>query len=146
MKLRIYLLLIAIPLVCALGCGNRMKVYDVTGRITVNGESPGTELIITFTNPDNVTAQGLVSPDGTYTLSTLRKNDGAMEGEYRVLLRMARMEPPEESPDAASYFVPIDSKYEAATTSDLTANVVKGGENVFNFDVAPNPERRKPKK
>src|SRR5262245_53639354 len=92
-----------------LGCGDtsRPKLGRVSGKVTYNGQ-PVTRGIVSFVprgGPGAQTGQpatGEIGPDGTYTLTTFEKGDGAVLGEHTVLV-LAR----EEDPAIKGHGMPI---------------------------------------
>jgi hypothetical protein len=72
------------------GCGDSAGMYPVTGKVTYHGE-PAVGATVTFvrkgsTDPfKEVTPQGVVGDDGTFTLHGPR-GDGAAPGDYAVLV------------------------------------------------------------
>ena len=71
------------------GCGDSSGLpprYAVTGKVTYNG-APVPKGTVTFepASPDGRHASGAIT-DGTYSLSTLGDNDGAMPGDYKVVI------------------------------------------------------------
>jgi hypothetical protein len=82
---------------------------------------------VIFDLPDRQTsARGIVQPDGTFSLMTNKPGDGALAGEYTVLV-VEGARKPLGGPDP-SLMAPgqLDSKYADPRTSDLTATVKPG--------------------
>ena len=89
----IFILAVAAGLACT-GCGEdwQAQTYPAHGRITINGEPPAgavVELRSTGEQPDvrNSRPWGIVQEDGSFTLSTYEKGDGAPAGSYKVVVR-----------------------------------------------------------
>ena len=80
----------ALMLVISAGCGPR-NLAKVTGKVTVDGQ-PMPFGRIQFspvaakdaTNADGKPAQAYLASDGTFELTTYKKNDGAVIGSHRV--------------------------------------------------------------
>lgn len=77
-----------------IGCGDgwRAKTYPAAGRLTINGVAPEGARVHLHSvgqkvDQRNSSPWGIVQKDGTYTLSTYEKGDGAPPGEYKVTLR-----------------------------------------------------------
>ncbi len=72
-------------------------------------------------------ALGRIEPDGSYRLSTLGTNDGALPGEYQVAVS-DQGEFPAEVVDAAQIAPQgvLPARYATAHTSELTATVPPG--------------------
>ncbi|MEE2641591.1 MAG: carboxypeptidase regulatory-like domain-containing protein [Planctomycetota bacterium] len=75
-------------LVC--GCGNDdyPRRYTVTGTVTFpDGEPVRTGVVEFLPKNGNLTANGNIQSDGTYSLSTIESEDGACPGEYIVVIK-----------------------------------------------------------
>lgn len=110
-----------------LGCGGS-NTEPVTGQVVWEDGSPAGELAdytVEAELPDGKTvARGSIGPDGRFTLSTFRPEDGAEPGEYKVLIApvsRAEFEPP--------LTVTIPAKYHTFETSGLSFTVVRGQKN-----------------
>jgi hypothetical protein len=84
-------LLIVVPWM-VLGCGDDElgKRYAVSGSVTRQGK-PLTKGSVNFmpANPSTGrAATGEIRPDGTYSLTTQNPDDGALAGDYRVVISM----------------------------------------------------------
>lgn len=69
------------------GCGDdKPATYPVTGKVTLNGK-PVADATITFVGepPENSAATRTKS-DGTYEIATYEAGDGALPGEYKVMV------------------------------------------------------------
>src|SRR5262245_52612495 len=82
--------LILVSIVCATGC-NRGPVptYPVSGRVVFGDKAPLPGGNIEFSPVDGkvrTSARGMIAEDGTFTLTTFRDADGAIEGKHRVLI------------------------------------------------------------
>jgi hypothetical protein len=111
----------------------------VSGQVTYKGK-PVPHGTIAFI-PDGATAAtGEIGPDGSYTLTTFRKGDGAIPGTHRVVI--TALEDPATPVEAWSKLPPpiIPAKYLNLTTTDLRAEV-KEGENTINFEL--NDDKKK---
>ena len=78
---------------CA-GCGDdwQAETHPARGRVTVNGQPPAgaiVELHSAGGKPDvrNSRPWAVVGDDGSYTLTTYEKGDGAPAGSYKVVVR-----------------------------------------------------------
>jgi hypothetical protein len=88
---------------------------------------------VSFIPDGGTVATGEIGPDGSYTLTTFRKGDGAILGMHRVVI--SAVDAGKEGEAAASLPAPIiPLKYMNLSTTDLRAEV-KDGENVYNFDL-----------
>src|SRR5688500_12486704 len=74
------------------GCAPSMpRTYPVQGQVTVKGGklAPKSTIIFQLASDPNVTADGEIQPDGTFTLATRlfgQSQDGAVEGDHNVLI------------------------------------------------------------
>jgi hypothetical protein len=128
-------LLLGVAVVSLTGCGNNKKKTNIVrGKVTFNGkEVPnGT---ITFFPENGPTASGEIQPDGSYTLTTFKTGDGAIEGAYKVVIVAMQDQSnrlPEDRNPLPATIVP--DKYTSIATTDLRAEV-KAGENTFDFNL-----------
>lgn len=123
----------------AVGCGGSggPEMARVSGKVTYQGK-PLTKGTISFisADPNGTNANSVIGPDGSYSLQTTNPNDGAVVGEYRVIVS-------DVDPNALNTAAPgepvkkqeraIPEKYEKPDTSGLTRKVVSGSNT---FDIA----------
>lgn len=128
------LFLVLAVFVIAVGC-NGSNLASVKGKVTYM-DKPVTSGTISFVSADKPSAYGDLQSDGTYTLKTDKPGDGATPGAYKVIVvamqDQAGLLPEARSPLPAPT-VPL--KYTSLATSDLTAEVEKGKDNVINFNL-----------
>jgi hypothetical protein len=128
----------------AAGCGGS-GIYPVDGKVTWKDGSPAKELegaLVVFDLPEKqTTARGSVRSDGSFKLTTKTDGDGALAGDYKVLIIERRLAG--GTPDDPGAMAPghMDVRYSDPRTTDLTATV-KPGSNPVTLTV----ERNKPKK
>jgi hypothetical protein len=67
------------------GCGSKLTVYPVKGRVTFNGK-PVTMGTVAFHAADDRVplVRGELQADGSFELTTYRKGDGAAPGKYQI--------------------------------------------------------------
>jgi hypothetical protein len=124
------------------GCGGGGP-YPVEGKVVWKDGSPAKELEgsqVVFDLPEKQTsARGIILADGTFRLTTNNPNDGALAGEYKVLILETRKQ--QGGPDSSN-IAPgvIDSRFYDPRTSDLKATV-KPGTNQITLTVERNPVR-----
>jgi hypothetical protein len=111
------------------GCGSsHPATYPVAGKVAFEDGTPlRTGGIVMFESvatdeQPKMSAAGLLTPDGSFQLSTFKEGDGAVAGKHRALIR------PQRKTENASQFSqpassPIDPKFERFETSNLTFNV-----------------------
>jgi hypothetical protein len=116
--------------------------------VKYNGQPVG-DAVITFSRQENSPpAYGVTNANGLATLSTFDSNDGAILGEHSVAIIKQEFDTTaQDVPQESEDYVPspgaspppvikdlIPRKFSQATTSGLTANVKRGG-NEFTFDL-----------
>ena len=121
------------------GCGPP-AMQKVTGKVTYDdGSAPVGEFAVvrfesvagSHAEGQGKSASGNIKPDGTYTLTTIDKDDGAYVGEYKVCFTVLKGYPKGISM--------VDPKFTAVQTTPHTAKVVKGGPNKFDFTISKAP-------
>jgi hypothetical protein len=128
------------------GCGSA-KVYPVSGQVNFNGKPMAGTGSITFIpvvqKEGSPMAGGEVLADGTYKLTTVKINDGAMAGDYKVVIsQVTSVEPKpvadgEAAPAVVAALKPdqlIPAIYADHANSPLTATV-KAESNTINFEL-----------
>jgi hypothetical protein len=127
---------------CLSGCGSGL--HPVEGKVVWKDGSPAKELengYVVFDLPEKQTsARGTIQGDGTFRLTTNKPNDGALAGDYKVLVvEIGRK--PLGGPDATA-IAPgaMDTKFSDPRTSGLTASV-KPGTNQITLTVERAPRR-----
>jgi hypothetical protein len=109
-----------LTLIVAGGCGGQGLV-PVSGKITHKDGTPVTSGMVIF-EPEahKNSARGEIKADGTFQLGTNTNNDGALEGDYKVLIAPQPL--PEEGKRVRS---PIGAKYQSLETTPLKCTVGK---------------------
>ena len=125
------------------GCGqpdHGFNLAQVSGTITYNGEPLDDALVAFDPEGGGRIASGRTDAEGHYKLTTVDEYDGAIVGRHgvRVVKRVAAKAPHLPQPDAYAPLIP--EKYFNVSTSGLTAEVVDGESNVFNFTLADDAE------
>lgn len=123
-------------LICVLiGCGSdRLRTVPVRGTVKLDGKAVpnGTIMFVPSSGP---TATAEIQPDGSYSLTTYQKGDGAVPGNYTVVvIAMAdtsKVLPEERNPLPPSI---VPDLYTSVATSPLRAEV-KDQENVLEFNL-----------
>ena len=109
------------------GCSGGPKIVPVSGKIVYMDGTLATNLAgytVEFESIDGkidskrVSANGTVTKEGTFMLTTLKEGDGALVGKHRVLIS-----PPGADGDTPSKPHVIMPKYVSYETSGLTAEV-----------------------
>jgi hypothetical protein len=134
------------------GCSKYPATAPVKGKITLNGKPVSTGRISFHPTTGERPALANIQPDGSYSLTTFQRGDGALLGHHKVSIKSTRIEneapPPKdfkEDAELAAKFGTkggphlvflVDKKYYDERTTDLEAEV-KPGDNQINFDLPP---------
>lgn len=113
------------------GCGSQ-TLFPVTGKVTHKDGKPVTAGLVIFepVNP-TISARGEIQADGSFRLGTHGATDGAMEGDYKVLIAPPPL--PEEGKRLRS---PIHPKYQTLESTPLKFSVTRNRDkNRFNIEV-----------
>jgi len=123
--------LIALVLFGASGCGSP-TLFPVSGRVTYKDGKPVTAGLVIFEPvSQKISARGEIQADGSFQLGTHRDNDGALEGEYKVLVVPPPL--PEEGKQRRS---PVHAKYQNLESTPLKFTVTRDRDkNKFNIEV-----------
>jgi hypothetical protein len=137
---------IAIALTLVWGCGKtdtRARRVPVSGTVLYKGQ-PAAEATVLFDPVGNTpAATGKTDASGRYQLTTFDANDGAVPGEYKVVVRKVQVIPgskPETASDDFAGLPPdekwlLPTKYGHSESSGLTATVKENAANDFKFEL-----------
>lgn len=116
--------LAALAIVAVAGCGKRVAMAPVEGRVTLDGTplQLGAVMVQPKAGP---AAQAKINPDGTFRLGTFKPDDGAIVGPatVRVICRKEITQPGSERAYGPSL---IPEKYSRFETSGLTVDIKAG--------------------
>ena len=122
----------ALGLLMAVGCGEakveRTPVFPVTGQVTVKGQAAHGAIVAL--HPKAPLEGGAPNPranvdkDGTFSVTTFDKGDGAPAGEYVVTVLWYK--PIGKGNDVAPGPNVVPRKYATAATSDIVVKVAAG--------------------
>jgi hypothetical protein len=88
MRVAVLCLVALLPLA---GCSNKPKLVPFTGRVVVEGRTQlGGDPIVALVPAEGLgkeRLQGMINPDGAFTLNTYPHGDGVMPGRYKVLVQ-----------------------------------------------------------
>ena len=147
-----------------LGCGNGESALDtvpVSGVVTLDGTPvEGANVVFAPTSGSGTAASGVTDASGRYQLTTQDPNDGALAGSYVVMISKTETEPSaaaaavkpgmsaEEATKAAmeardksgeadepQVSDKLPAKYKDPAASGFKAEVSKGGQTEFNFEL-----------
>jgi hypothetical protein len=122
-------------LFAAAGCGTNglTGLYKVKGKITLQGQ-PIDDVVVTFkpieVDPAKRPAGGRSTADGTFVISTLKPNDGAYPGKYKVLVGKFVAN---KAQTLSSDTVPM--KYRNAETTPIEYEVKAGKNALLTIDI-----------
>src|SRR5262249_17280259 len=89
------------------GCDNgRPKTAVVKGKVTFNGKPVPHGTVLFVPVVPGTTATGAIAPDGSYSLTTFKKGDGAVLGKHKVAI-LAMDDKPGALPTDANLPPPI---------------------------------------
>ena len=130
-------------LLCGCGGPKNPPTFPLSG---IDGK-PLTEATVSFIPSDGQSpANGTTDGSGRFTLTTFSQGDGAMQGNYRVtVMKFEKAEGAEVADTSDDNYDPnavskppqnrVNKKYASAQTSGLTATVLAGPENSFEFNL-----------
>jgi hypothetical protein len=112
---------------------DRKAVYPVHGRVVDSDNQPAVGALLIFhrteADPNDLNKpRGYVDADGSFSLTTYTKDDGAPEGEYLVSIEWL---PPPTSPFARRGVDRLQGRYRDPTTSGLRFRIEKQANNVL---------------
>jgi hypothetical protein len=123
------------------GCNRGPAMVPLTGKVIYNGK-PLEFGTVAFQPPGGQPARGDIQPDGTFTLSTYRLNDGVVLGKHKVRVacyesqRPGTVKPPGEQ-SLGKLLIP--KKYTLFEQSGLTAEVHEGENPPLTFELKGPP-------
>lgn len=123
--------IVSLVLLAASGCGSQ-TFFPVSGKVLHKDGKPVTAGLVIFEPvSQKISARGEIQPNGSFQLGTHTNNDGAMEGEYKVLIAPPPL--PEEGKRLRS---PIPAKYQSLESTPLKFTVTRdGSKNRFDIQV-----------
>jgi hypothetical protein len=137
-RYRKYLIVAAMVLAStSVGCGGRkLPTYPARGKVVFADGTPlagGTVEFCPVESEKAVTARGQIQLDGSFGLGTFQLDDGAIEGEHRVLVCPA---PPKRFGLASDPKLALDLRFTQFDTSGLKFTVTRDpGRNRFILQV-----------
>ena len=112
------------------GCGGGPdKLFPVRGVISFEDGQPARELAggtVTFDSEElHKSATGKIQDDGSYQLTSVKKNDGAVLGRYKVMIAPPAADGQDDRDRAAPVRMKplIDPRYQSLKTTDLVVEV-----------------------
>jgi len=77
--------ILTIGLLCSLAFSGCSKNVSLQGKVTFEDGSPLTVGTVNFTSESGL-SRGIIQPDGTYQIGTLKSGDGLLPGTYKVYI------------------------------------------------------------
>jgi hypothetical protein len=97
-----FFVLTVLPMGLALGCGGVGRPVPVSGKVEWEDGTPVSGVTVTFWPKKQgegvLTASGYTGKDGTFELTTHNPGDGALPGEYAILV--VKVQTPVETPSS----------------------------------------------
>jgi predicted small lipoprotein YifL len=113
------------------GCGKSYPdYYPVTGKVYYR-DQPLTTGVVMFQPPSGPPATGQIQSDGSFTLVTHGRADGAMPGLNQVRITAREMKADAAEMALGKHLIP--ERYSQFSTSGLTAEVSAGDNEPFEF-------------
>jgi hypothetical protein len=124
--------LLTILLLVAAGCGSkhpdRLAVFPVSGQVTWNGQPLPNAFVVLHPKGAHdlraVTARGQTDQSGNFRVTTYEAGDGAPVGDYAVTVAYHQLVATGGGYEPGPNVLP--SKYAAPETTELTAHVAEG--------------------
>jgi hypothetical protein len=129
------------------GCAKKgMKTAVVKGTVSYDGKPLPYGSVLFIPESPGPTATGEIGPDGTYTLTTYAKGDGAVLGKHKVVVS-AQEDTSNQLPDSRNPLPPpiVPDKYTNPATTDLRAEV-EDTVNTKNFELTGELSSKKKKR
>ena len=143
-----------IILTVVIGCGGKKwpPTNKTAGTVTLDGQPLEGATVSFFPQGDFKPANGKTDSAGRFEMTTFNANDGAMTGSFGVAVARYPELKIETTPEGTPWTEDMESdappeadkpdendlpkKYADPETSGLTATVVKGDNNVVNFELS----------
>ena len=125
------------------GCSDtKFKTYRVDGRVVFEDQQPVKFGRIEFYQPErDVSAYASIREDGTFSMGTVKANDGAVEGPHQVMIMQmimsARAGMPGVTEQPRAHGTHIARQFADFDSSGLTFVVEPHNKNFAEFVVSP---------
>jgi len=112
------------------------RTVKIRGRVTYKGQPVCSGFVTFLDDLGHRPAAGNLQSDGTYELSTFTAGDGALSGQYKVLVLSLQNEPTPDKPSQPVVSA-IPTKYGKPQTTPLTITIPaeRGSPIELNFDL-----------
>ena len=127
---------ISLLMLILVGCSQsngRVKVYPVSGKVSVRGAAAEGARVVFYPVSEELKKPGMPIPYGTtdgqgvFKLRSYDADDGAPEGEYKISVIWFDLPPEKAQENPSSAKDRLSGKYSNPQNSNLTAKVEKGG-------------------
>lgn len=132
------MLAVCLMIFLAVGCGpRRPATVRVSGRVLLDGAPLPAAAVLFEPVSGGVPARGSTGSDGTFTLTTFTRGDGALPGRHRVAVSKVVVEGVAAGPDGLEAAPPagppteravVPTRYADPATSGLEATVAAGAD------------------
>lgn len=116
----------ALVVLLAVGCAqsDNPKTYPVTGKVTYRGKPVVSGMVMLTPVESGHAATGNLEKDGSFKLTTFKKDDGAVPGKYQVAVQAFPAEGAGlPGAEFAGKAPPVPMKYMSPASSGLTAEI-----------------------
>jgi hypothetical protein len=120
---------------CIIGCGPGTSGAKGTAKLKDGTALPGGTVVL-FSVGGGSSAYADIQSDGTFVLGTLDVDDGAIPGEYKVVVTATTSGEHDESGGGGESKSLVHTKYNSVETTDLSVEIVSG-ENTLNLELEP---------
>lgn len=117
-----------LAMACCVGCGTTgPAIAPVNGKVLIDGK-PLTQGRVVAVPAAGRGANGIIQPDGSFTLSTYEPGDGALVGTHKISV-VAYAGAGAGGPESSLGNLIVPRRYINPETSGLTIDVTADGEN-----------------
>ena len=122
-----------ISLIFVLGCAEGVKTFPTTGKVVYKADGKPFNGLIYFeaVKPPHTRSMAQTNADGTFSLSTVKEESGAVEGEQVVRIDVDQTDEAQIKDKAKN----IHPKYLDFSTSPLKVKVEAGKANNFTIEL-----------
>jgi hypothetical protein len=134
MRQHAFWIMLGIAACCPAGCGPNVKLVEVTGKVTYNGNPPNDEgCNIVFLGPNGKQVTAPIAPSGEYKATGVVAGANKVAIYYRNPAATQTRDPGEKAPPSTSLLRNLPSIYADVKTSELKVEVDTGA--VYNVEL-----------
>ena len=125
-----------------IGCGeSKISTYPVSGTVVFEDGSPVRTGTVELSSVDHeLTATGKIAEDGSFVLGTYQSDDGACQGNHRVIVMQMIINDGTVN-HTKDHGKPVDPMYASYGSSPLTATVTAQDGSMLKLTVTPSLRR-----